>query len=482
MPQAEFLTRSATALAAAIAGGEMTSREVVQAHIDRLGEVEPALGAIVFDRFDAALAEADAADARIAAARKTDSAAELPPLLGVPCTVKESFELLGMPNTAGVVWRKDIRSSSTAPPVQRLIDAGAIPLGVTNISELTLWVESDNRVYGRACSAYSAKRTAGGSSGGEGAAVGSGGAPFGIGTDIAGSIRVPAFFNGVFGHKPTHGLIPNTGQWPHAGGSAAELLTAGPIARRAEDLMPLMRVIAGPDGVDENVREAELGDPASVELKGLPVLISLDASYFPASKELLGARERAAGALAALGAEVREVSLKDLRRALAHLLAALSESGSDPLLRMLAPEGGPPLKLGEFLRSRKRLHTWPTTWLVLSEALTSRLPNTGMDRLVAAGRALADELDGVLGEGVLLHPPHSRVAPRHGTTVMRPWAVQPTAIFNVTRSPVTQVPLGLNRKGLPLGVQVVGARGRDHVTIAVAEALERTLGGWVPPF
>lgn len=481
MPTTEFLKRSATALAAAIASGETTSREIVQAHIDRLGEVEPALGAIVFDRYDAALAEADAADARIAAAREGGSTGELPPLLGVPCTVKESFELVGMPNSAGVVWRKDIRSNSNAPPVQRLIDAGAIPLGVTNISELTLWVESDNRVYGRASSAYSAKRTAGGSSGGEGAAVGSGGSPFGIGSDIAGSIRVPAFFNGVFGHKPSHGLIPNTGQWPHASGSAAELLTAGPIARRAADLMPLMRVLAGPDGLDENVREAELGDPAEVKLDGLPVLVSRDASFFPASKELLAARERAAGALAALGADVREVSLKSLRRALIHLLASLSESESDPLLTMLAPEGGPPLTLGDFMRSRSQLHTWPTTWLVLSEALTASLPGS-MERQVAAGRALADELDAVVGNGVLLHPPHSRVAPKHGTTVIRPWAVQPTAIFNVTRSPVTQVPLGLNRKGLPLGVQVVGARGNDHVTIAVAGALESAFGGWVPPF
>jgi fatty acid amide hydrolase 2 len=477
----QILTQSAAALAAAIRDGGVTSRRVVQAHIDRLEQTQPATNAIVFDRYDAALGEADAADTRVAQAREAGSTAQLPPLLGVPCTVKESFELVGMPNTAGVLHRRDLRSTTTAPPVQRLIDAGAIPLGVTNISELTLWIESNNRVYGRASSAYDKRRTAGGSSGGEGAAVGSGGAPFGIGTDIAGSIRVPAFFNGVFGHKPTHGLVPNTGQWPHAEGSAAELLTAGPLTRRAEDLMPLLRLIAGPDGVDGNVHSAELGDPQQVDLSGLPVMVANDASFFAASRELIAARERAAGALAALGAEVREVSLKPLRKALPLLLAALSEAGGDSLLEMLTPQGAPTMTFGEVLRTRRARHTWPTIWLLGGEALLGSGSTRLTRRQLAAARALVGWFDEIVGDGVLLHPTHSHVAPRHGTTVMRPWSVQPTAIFNLTHSPVTQVPLGLNNRGLPLGVQVVGRTNRDHVTIAVAEALERVFGGWVPP-
>ena len=127
---------------------------------------------------------------------------ELPPLLGVPFTVKESIALEGMPNTAGVVARREYRASRTATAVKRLVDAGAIPLGVTNTSELTLWIESENRLYGRTNNPYDWSRTAGGSSGGEGAAVGSGGSAFGIGGDIGGSIRIPALFCGVFGHKP----------------------------------------------------------------------------------------------------------------------------------------------------------------------------------------------------------------------------------------------------------------------------------------
>ena len=305
---------SAVGLAAAIRDGSTTSRLVVEAHIDRLREVEPALNAIVEDRYDAALADADAADKRVEEAG--GDAAVLPPLLGVPCTIKESIALEGMPNCVGAVHRRDVRSTYNASTVQRLIDAGAIPLGVTNISELTLWIESDNRVYGRANNAYDDTRTAGGSSGGEGAAVGSGGSPFGLGSDIAGSIRVPAFFNGVFGHKPSAGVVSNKGQWPSTAGSASELLVTGPLARRAEDLMPVLRVVAGPDGEDELVREVTLGDPAEVAIEGLDVLISRDAWYFSPDREILDARERAAGALAAMGARVRDVELKDLRKAL----------------------------------------------------------------------------------------------------------------------------------------------------------------------
>src|SRR6202011_2168840 len=180
----------------------------------------------------------------------------LPPLLGVPFTVKESIAVRGMPNSAGLVARQGLASEDNAPAVQRLLDAGAIALGVTNTSELTLWIESNNRVYGQTSNPYDGTRTAGGSSGGEGAAVGSGGSPFGIASDIAGSIRIPAFFCGVFGHKPSAGLVPNSGLYPPAPGESGRMLGTGPLARRAEDLMPLLRIIAGPDGQDPLARVA----------------------------------------------------------------------------------------------------------------------------------------------------------------------------------------------------------------------------------
>src|SRR4051794_38314831 len=228
----EIIERSASDLARAIREGELTSREVVEAHVAHARRLNPGLKAIAADRFDAALEEADGADARIRASgggdasarRGGDGRADLPPFLGVPCTIKESFAVAGMPNAAGLVHRREFRAEADAPAVARLRAAGAIPIGVTNTSEATMWIESSNHLYGRTNNAYNPKRTAGGSSGGEGAAVGAGFAPIGLGTDIGGSIRVPAFFNGVFGHKPSPGIVPCSGHFPGpSGGGTAEM-------------------------------------------------------------------------------------------------------------------------------------------------------------------------------------------------------------------------------------------------------------------
>jgi len=317
-PPRRLTERSASDLAGAIRGGEVSSREVVQAHIDRLRAVQPRLNALAAERFEAALAEAEA-DHTIAAAGEHEA---LPPLLGVPCTIKESIALAGMPNCAGLLSRRDHRAAETAPAARRLLDAGAIPLAVTNVSELTLWIESHNYVYGRSRNAYDPRRAAGGSSGGEGAAVGAGGSPIGLGSDIAGSIRLPAFFNGVFGHKCSAWMVPNTGHFPAAEGEVTRMLSLGPLARRAEDLMPALQIIAGPDGIDPFTRAVELGDPSEVDLQGLPVVVSEQASLVPVRRELREARERAAAALAAAGARVRRVPLRSMRRALDYYLTA----------------------------------------------------------------------------------------------------------------------------------------------------------------
>ncbi|MHB8879010.1 MAG: amidase, partial [Myxococcaceae bacterium] len=259
-PAQPLLACSAVELARRIRQGEVTSRRVCEAHIEQIQRVNPAINAVVAERFEAALAEADAADAAVRAGPR-DS---LPPFHGVPCTIKEAFAVRGMPNTAGLVARRARLSGQDAPTVARVRAAGAIPLGVTNISELCMWMESDNRVYGRSNNPYDPTRIVGGSSGGEGAIIGAGGSPFGLGSDIGGSIRGPAFFNGVFGHKPTGGLVPSSGQYPRSEGASMRLMTTGPLARRAEDLYPLLRVLAGPDADDPSCRPMKLGDPAGV--------------------------------------------------------------------------------------------------------------------------------------------------------------------------------------------------------------------------
>ena len=471
-----MLTWSATRLATAIRRRELTSREVVEAHIARIRQVNPVLNAVVEDRFDAALSEADAADAATASGRN-----DLPPLHGVPCTVKEVFALPGMRQTAGLVSRRDAVASEEATAVARLRAAGAIVMGTTNVSELCMWMETSNKLYGRTNNPYDPSRIVGGSSGGEGAIVAAGGSPFGLGSDIGGSIRMPAFFNGVFGHKPTGGLVPGTGQFPLAENEALRYLCTGPIARRAEDLMPLLRILAGPDGHDAGTFAQELGDPSTVDLDGLRVIDVRGNGFRAVARALQEAQAAAATALADRGADVRRVRIDSLKRSLEIWAAMMGDAADSSFGELLG--GGRRIRPGrEMLRlaAGRSPHTFPAVGLALLEKGCGLLPDR-IKRMIAHGKALAQELEEFVEDGVMLYPSHTAVAPRHGRPLLMPVNWVYTAIFNVAQLSVTQVPLGLDGRGLPLGVQVAAARGNDHACIAVAIALERAFGGWSPP-
>ncbi len=466
--------RSALELARAIRQRELSAAEVVDAHIQRHLQVAARVNAIAADRFEQARREAADADALV---RRGDG--EIPPLLGIPFTVKESIALAGMPQSAGLVARSAYRSSATAPAVERLVQAGAIPIGVTNTSELTLWIESSNHVYGRTNNPYDVTRAAGGSSGGEGAAVGCGGSPFGVGSDIGGSIRIPALFCGVFGHKPSPGVVPNSGMFPPTPGDAGVMLQTGPLVRRAEDLMPLLQVMSGPDAADPQSREVTLGDPSEVSFEGLSVTTVEESSMRAFSRDLRDARERAVGALVAAGATVRRVTMPSWRRALLPFLVTL-QSGAEQTTRDLLEASGQPALSVRKMFARGGPHTVPTRLTLAAERLP---PAEGrqLERLLRAGRELAEELREAIGDGVLLHPAYRGVAPRHGRTVGRSWLLTSAAVFNLAGVPVTEVPLGLTDGGLPVGVQIAAPRDRDHVSIAVALELERVFGGWVTP-
>jgi len=290
----DLLLLSGTALAAKIRRREVSSAEVVEAHIRHIERVNPELNAMVHTRFDEAQGEALEADRELA---RGDS--DLGPFHGVPCSIKESFAVRGMPNTAGLVARTGKLAERDAITVERYRRAGAIVLGVTNLSELCMWMESSNRVYGRSNNPYDPTRIVGGSSGGEGAIVGAGGAPFGLGSDIGGSIRMPAFFNGVFGHKPTSGLISNLGQYPPSSPGIEDLLCTGPLARRSEDLYPLLRVLLAGDAAGDRLQ-----DPASVDIGSLTVVCVEEDGRHSVDPDLKKAQERAASMLAQRGARV----------------------------------------------------------------------------------------------------------------------------------------------------------------------------------
>ncbi len=474
---------SALDLAATIRSGRVSSREVVESHIAQIQKVNPKLNAMVRDRFDAARAEADAADAKLA--QGSDG---LPLLHGVPCTIKECFSVTGMPWTSGLVSRRDLVGDHDAATVKRLRDAGAIVMGVTNTSELCMWMESVNRIYGRTTSAYDTGRTSGGSSGGEGAMVGSGASPFGLGSDIGGSIRMPAFFNGVFGHKPSGGLVPGSGQFPQAYGSAGMMLSTGPLTRSARDLMPLLRLLAGPDEGDPMCRPMHLGDPVDVKLTGMTVHDVRDDKSLQSyvERELLDAQEAAVQALAKRGARVVKTSVPGLRDAFELWSAAMHVRNEVSFASFMGRDGGTMSTLGALREFPMALagrsdFTLPALGLVIAEHLPLLL-SARLQRMTAQIEKLRSQVDGLLGSrSVMLFPSHPRVAPKHHSPLLRFADAGFTGVFNVLEVPVTQVPLGLDARALPVGVQVIGPRGQDHVPIAVAMALEEALGGWVPP-
>jgi len=471
------LGMSAIGLAQAIREQRWSSREIVTLHIARAKEVAPRIRALVAERFAAALAEADVADAHLAAV----GPAAVGPLHGVPCSIKECIAVTGMPQTSGLVARVGQAASEDAFTVARLRSAGAIPIGVSNVSELCMWWESDNRVYGRTHNPYDATRTVGGSSGGEGALVGAGVVPFGLGADVGGSIRMPAFFCGVFGHKPTGGLVSLAGHHPPPHGAIRRYCTIGPLARRAEDLMPLLRVLAGPDGEDRWMSAYPLGDPGAVALDGLQVLDVAGLGRQRPTPALVAAQGRAAAVLAGQGARVRQVELAGMRRAFDLWSAMLADAGGAGFGELLGHAG-----LAETVRHVLRAavgrspHTLPALALALLEAVPKRLPRR-VKAYCQRALALKDEVHELLGDGVLLFPSHPRVAPKHHAALLAPLDFAWTGIWNILEVPVTQVPLGLDRAGLPLGIQVVGQVGQDHRTIAVAQALETHMGGWVRP-
>ena len=472
-----LLSASALDLASWIRRGDVTSQEVVAAHVSQIERVNPTIRAVVAHRFEHAKREAFEADAR----QRREGTKNLPPLHGVPCTIKESFAVAGLPNSGGLVARKDHRAPEDAVTVKRLRAAGAIPLGVTNLSELCMWMESDNQVYGRSNNPYDPARIVGGSSGGEGAIVGAGASPFGLGADIGGSIRMPAFFNGVFGHKPTGTLVPGSGQFPIAHGSGLRMMTTGPICRRAADLMPLLRTLAGPDAGDPECRPFTLDDPSRVKLRGLRVVSIEHNGFMRVSDELLRAQRRAADHLRSLGAHVVHASVKSLRASLPIWSAMMAAAGGPTYCELLG--NGEPIAVGrEWIRWLAR--RTPYTFMSLVLATVEKFPlirGRQGDQLLALAGALRQELVDLIGDGVMLYPSFPKVAPKHGEPLFPPVQWTYTAILNALELPSTQVPLGLNDQQLPLGVQVVTVHGQDHRSIAVALELERAFGGWTPP-
>lgn len=480
-----LLTVTAMQLARMIRRKEVSSVEVVQAYIDRIQEINPVINAVVRDRFSAALQEASQVDRLIEEETGGEEVLEdRLPLLGVPLTVKEAFALQGMPNSTGLISRKDVISSTDAPTVALLKRAGAIPLGVTNCSELCMWLESHNHLYGITRNPYDFGRIAGGSSGGEGSVLGAGGSVIGIGSDIGGSIRMPCFFNGIFGHKPTSGIVPNEGQYPPASGQQLNFLCTGPMCRYAEDLIPMLKIMGGPN-TDRLCLSSEVDLKTlrffSVPHDGGSPLVS------PVDPQLLEVQRRVVEHLEAdLGVKVQKLQIPQLKYSFqiwGAMMASPGKDGKTPttFAELMADRGSSIWPLWELLKSIIGLssHTLAAIGLALVEMFQSSRPSSFV---LKQREMLQRDLEELLGtDGVLLYPSHPHLAPYHHHPLLTPFNFSYTGIFNILGLPVTQCPLGLSKEGLPLGVQLVAGKMQDRNGLATAVYLEKAFGGWREP-
>jgi amidase len=453
---------SATRVAAHIAAGEVSSVEVVRACLARIEQVNPRINAVVRPASDA-LEQARAADAELA------RNGPVGPLHGVPFTIKDSLDTAGTVTTAGSAgWRNRVPDRD-ATVVARLRAAGGVLLGKTNTPEFTWANETANDVYGRTANPYDLERTTGGSSGGSAAAVAAGMSPFDIGSDSGNSIRHPAHLCGVAGIKPTSGRVPRTGHWPGFAGLFESFTELGPIARRAEDLELVLRVIAGPDGEDPHVAPVELRDPAAVDVPGLRVAWFSDNGIRTPTPETQAAVSVAVEALAATGAQCREDLPAGVADARPAWEAVVRADGFAWLWRLIEGAGTP---------GHGSYDTFGWVTARDGEPISGDAVSAAMERADAVRSRL---LRWFAQYDLLVSPVLPAPAVRHGETLSPEYGDTYSEIHNLTGWPAATVRAGTSPDGLPIGVQLVARPWREDVALAAARVVEQATGGWRAP-
>lgn len=430
--------REKTALetAAAIRSGATTALAETEAAIARTGSRDGPLNAVIVRDFDNARQAAAALDARI----QTGFDA---PLLGVPMTIKESYDLAGLPTTFGFVEHRDFTASDDAVVVKRLKSAGAIVLGKTNVPPALSDLQSNNPVYGRTNNAVNPDRVAGGSSGGSAVALAAGMVPLEFGSDIGGSIRVPAAFNGVWGHKPTWGVVPTEGHHHPGTDSARTVLSVlGPMARNADDLDAALGIVA-----DHPLA------PARRHGGAWRVLLLTGHPLAKVQHAIVAAMEALGDDFAASGAQVDRTSdlLPDLARQHAGYWAMLNLAMSR---RAPLPEGQQPPTLDTWLDLHDEQARIQRQWRRLFAHYDAVIaPAVGTTAFAHDDTPLATRRLSIDGED---------------TQFFHQFAFPGLATFPML--PATSVPIGTDPDGLPIGVQVIADLYADRTAIAAARA------------
>jgi len=499
-----IIPKGAAELARRIQSGELSSRQTVDAFIDRIQTVQPHINAATQTFFDAARTQAAAADERQAAGES------LGPLHGVPFSVKECFAMAGTAATIGLTTRTQAIDKQNNPLVDRLLAAGGIPLAKTNVPQLMIWHECDNPVFGRTNNPWDLTRSPGGSSGGEGALIGAGASPLGLSGDLGGSIRLPAHFCGVQGIKPTNFRLPREGTVETFRGMESLIYQPGPMARRVEDLELALSIMVENKAPQATTPPVPWQGSATVDLSKLRVGYYIDDGYFPPSPAMARAVELAIQALRDLGVQVEPLPPPDMEEAMALYLGLMGADGGLDFRRIARGS-----KLDHRVRRLMRISRIPRRARPLVAAalraggqhrqadLLSRVYARTADEYWRLTHRLNDFVSKFIAQmsqhrfDAILTPPHALPAMPHGVGIDMLSCASYSFLPNLLGMPVGVVAVtrvqedeqdgrpasrdrveslaqacDKNSAGLPIGVQVMARHWREDVALALMAAVE----------
>lgn len=457
-----LLNRSATSLAEMIGKREMSSVELVNAQLEQIERINPALNAAVQVMAESARKQAARADAQLAAGGPCG------PLHGVPFSVKDSIDVEGTRCTAGTLGRRNAAvADRDAALVQRLRAAGGIPIAKTNLPDLLFSFETDNLIYGRTNNPYDLTRTPGGSSGGEAALIAACGSPLGLGSDCAGSVRVPAAFCGIASIKPTSGRLPRTGHVPPAGLWFEALWQIGPMARHTEDLVLALKLLAGEDGEDFTSPPVPLLEDANAH--NARIAFFTYNGFARCTPEVESAVRRCAAFLLRAGCRVKEVQPPGVEQAYELELALLGADGVEGVDRYLKEVGS------------TQVHP------LLTGFLDHMRPYRACGPELAKRWAQWDEYRANLAQffrryDAILCPVYTQPALAHRGSLEESnfQGFSYTMAWNVAGFPAATVRCA-EHNGLPVNVQVVTRPWRDLLAVEICGLIEAEFGGWQPP-
>lgn len=440
-----------------IAQKQRSSREVVEAYLQRIQRVNPQLNAVVQLCQESALSDAEKADQALAQGKI------LGPLHGIPFTLKDSFDSAGVITTGGTLGRKSFVPQQDATILSRLKKSGAILLGKTNTPEFTLLYETNNLVYGKTNNPYDLSRSCGGSSGGAAAIVAAQASPFDIGSDYGGSLRYPAHCCGITSIKPTTGRVPRTGHILPFGGLFDSFQQVGPLARHVEDLERILPVLSGPDWIDPAIVPMPLDLPESIDLKSLKIAYHVDNGIIAASPETSQAIHHIVSILAQETFQLHEVRPHGIEETYEIMMNLLAADGGASIRRLLK-------------ESQTTEHSIP--WLGLGQAVDA----STLDAFIMKWFRFRSTMTSFFKDyDLILSPVNAQSALPHGSIRDDLQGFSYTMTYNLTGWPVVVIRGGTSAQGLPIGIQIIAQPWKEGVALALAKHIEQTLGNFSDP-